>query len=332
MFSGLNLAFFSISRLRLEIEASNGNPAAVRVLGLRQDSNFVLTTVLWGNVAINVLLTLLSNSVMVGMSSFLFSTVAITLGGEILPQAYFSRNALRMASVLSPIFRFYQFLLYPFAKPSSLILDYWLGKESLLYMKEQDLRKLIHKHIDANETDLSAIEGMGALNFLAIDDIPVVNEGERLAPESILSLPLVNGNPVFFDAGASEENEQEFVRMLQATLYRWLILVGQDDLPIWALDADSYLRAMHRKRQMSVDPMKYCHKPIVVTDPSVRLGSVIAQFKGQVSAHSDAPFPRRIVLFWGVEKRIITASDILGRLFKGIGRYSAIGHNDLNKR
>ena len=108
MFSGLNLAFFSLTRLRLEIEAE-GSPMnhAKKVLAMRKDSNFLLTTILWGNVGVNVLLTLLSDSVMAGVISFVFSTVLITLFGEIVPQAYFSRNALRMASFLAPILRFY---------------------------------------------------------------------------------------------------------------------------------------------------------------------------------------------------------------------------------
>ena len=102
MFSGLNLAFFSISKLRLEIEVAKNNPHALKVMKLRTDSNFLLTTILWGNVAINVLLTLLSNSVMAGLTAFVFSTFVITLLGEIIPQAYFSRHALTMASLLAP--------------------------------------------------------------------------------------------------------------------------------------------------------------------------------------------------------------------------------------
>ena len=69
MFSGLNLAFFSLTRLRLEIEADEDpGGGASKVLALRQDSNFLLTTILWGNVGINVLLTILSGSVMVGIA------------------------------------------------------------------------------------------------------------------------------------------------------------------------------------------------------------------------------------------------------------------------
>src|SRR5210317_601638 len=103
MFSGLNLAFFSLTRLRLEIEAESAPSAgANRVLAMRKDSNFLLTTILWGNVGINVLLTLLSDSVMAGVIAFIFSTFLITFLGEIIPQAYFSRNALSMASLLYP--------------------------------------------------------------------------------------------------------------------------------------------------------------------------------------------------------------------------------------
>ena len=131
MFSGLNLAFFSVSKIRLEIESKKNNPHAIKVARLRQDSNFLLTTILWGNVGINVLLTLLSNSVMAGMIAFLFSTLIITLFGEIIPQAYFSRHALKVASFLSPVLRFYQILLFPVAKTTAIFLDKWLGPEAL---------------------------------------------------------------------------------------------------------------------------------------------------------------------------------------------------------
>ena len=97
MFSGLNLAFFSISKLRLEIEEKKNNRHAVKIARLRKDSNFLLTTILWGNVGINVLLTLLSNSVMAGVAAFMFSTFIITFLGEIMPQAYFSRHAMQTA-------------------------------------------------------------------------------------------------------------------------------------------------------------------------------------------------------------------------------------------
>ena len=107
LFSGLTLAIFSLSQLRLQIEVDGGNADAAGVLELRKNSNQVLATVIWGNISTNVLLTLLSDSVLAGVKAFLFSAVVITLLGEIFPQAYFSRNALRMTSRFLPFLKFY---------------------------------------------------------------------------------------------------------------------------------------------------------------------------------------------------------------------------------
>ena len=129
MFSGLNLAFFTVGWLRLEAEAESGNKEALRILRLRKDSNFLLCTILWGNVSVNVLLALLSESVLTGVGAFLLSTIGITFIGEIVPQAYFSRHAMKMGALLAPLVRFYQVLLFPVAKPSAMILDGWIGPE-----------------------------------------------------------------------------------------------------------------------------------------------------------------------------------------------------------
>src|SRR5713226_8867069 len=85
LFSGLNLAIFTLSQLRLQLEADGGNKDAARVLDMRKNSNPVLATVIWGNVSTNVLLTLMSDSVLAGLSAFFFSAIVITLLGEIIP-------------------------------------------------------------------------------------------------------------------------------------------------------------------------------------------------------------------------------------------------------
>ena len=194
MFSGLNLAFFSMSKLRLEIESKLKNPHALLVARWREESNLLLTTILWGNVGINVILTLLSNSVMTGLMAFVFSTVIITFLGEILPQAYFSRHALRMAALLSPVLRCYRVLLYPITKPVAWVLDRWLGSEAIKYFEEKDLREMLRIHMHAAETDIERVEGKGAMNFLELDDLLLIDEGEILDPRSVVQLPFVD-NP-----------------------------------------------------------------------------------------------------------------------------------------
>jgi CBS domain containing-hemolysin-like protein len=316
MFSGMNLALFSIGRLRLEVEASQGNKAAAKVLRMRKDSNFLLTTVLWGNVGINVLLTLLSNSVLAGISAFFFSTIVITFIGEILPQAYFSRNAMRMASLLAPVLKVYQIILYPAAKPSAKILDLWLGAESIQYFRESSLREVIQKHIEAEESDIDRLEGIGALNFLAIDDLLVAQEGENVDPKSVIALPTENDLPVFpaFDRITTDP----FLQRVEVSGKKWVIITNEKGAPYLALDSDGFLRdALFEEENIS--PFQYCHRPIVVRDTRMPLGKVLWRLKVHNQRSSSGVIDRDIVLVWDEqEKRVITGADILDRLLKGI--------------
>jgi metal transporter CNNM len=143
LFAGLNLAIFSLSQLRLQIEADSGNKDAARVLDLRKNSNQVLATVIWVNVGTNVFMTLLSDSVLAGLGAFLFSAIVITLLGEIAPQAYFSRNALRMTARFLPFLIFWRAALFFVAKPTAILLDWWLGVEGIAYLRERDVHSLV---------------------------------------------------------------------------------------------------------------------------------------------------------------------------------------------
>jgi metal transporter CNNM len=178
-FAGLNLAVFSLSQLRLQIQADGGDADAARVLELRQNSNQVLATVIWGNVSTNVLLTLLSDSVLAGLYAFFFSAIVITLLGEIIPQAYFSRNALKMTARFLPFLNFYLVVLFALAKPTAMLLDWWLGKEGITYLQERDIRSLLARSA-ASGGDIGRLEATGAQNFLDLDDIPVTEEGEQI--------------------------------------------------------------------------------------------------------------------------------------------------------
>jgi metal transporter CNNM len=315
MFSGLNLAFFSISKLRLEIETKKNNRAAIKIAKLRKDSNFLLTTILWGNVGINVLLTLLSDSVMTGVVAFVFSTVVITLFGEIIPQSYFSRHAMKTASLLSPVLQFYQFLLYPVAKPTSLLLDKWLGAESVNYVKEKDLRELLQIHVDSPETDIDKMEGQGALNFLALDDLSIVDEGEPIDPDSIIQLEFRGNRPVF--PKISSSSEDPFLKRIHDGRKKWIILTDEHGSPKLTFDSDEFLSAALFEKS-SFHPTDFCHRPVIIYDSSSRLGEAILQLKVQPERPDDDVIDEDIILFWGEPKRIITGSDILGRLLRGV--------------
>jgi len=327
IFSGSNLAFFTVTKLRLEIEAAKSNIDACRVLALRQDSNFLLVTILWGNVSVNVLLALLFGSVLSGVAAFLFSTVLITMVGEIMPQAYFSRNALKMASILSPMMRFYQILLFPVAKPTAFILDKWLGVEVIAYFQERDLRKLISMHVYSAETDIDRVEGRGALNFLAIDDLPVTAEGEIIDPKSIIRMDFKGRRPVFPDITPS--GSDEFLKLIHVSGKKWIIIVDSNNEPRMTLNSDSFLREAIFNHS-GFNPYLHCHRPIIVRNKQTRLGETIPSLKVHPERRDDDVIDEDIILFWGDEKRVITGSDILGRLLRGIVYNEAlgIGHTD----
>lgn len=313
MFSGLNLAFFGVSRLQLEVEAET-NIRAERVLRMRQDSNFLLTTILWGNVSINVMLTLLSNSVLTGVLAFLFSTFVITFLGEIFPQAYFSRHALKMASLLYPVLRMYQFILYPVAKPAALILDAWLGKESAELFREQVIKDILMKHVEAHDSDVGEVEGIGALNFLEIDDLEALEEGALVDPSSVLRLPTDIDLPRL--PLHNQTTDDPFLQKIHASGKKWVVLADLKGTPQLLLDADEFLRASLLDKA-PINPYKFSHRPIILTNPKTKLGTVLRLLR-QSKTVKKGVIENDVVLIWTDQPRIITGADLFDRLLHGI--------------
>ncbi|WP_019623502.1 DUF21 domain-containing protein [Thioalkalivibrio thiocyanoxidans] len=315
MLSGLNLGLFSLSKLELEVEARKGDRRAARVLHLREDSNFALVTILWGNVGVNVLLALLSGSVLAGVAAFLFSTVVITIFAEIIPQSYFTRNALRMASLLAPVLRIYQIALYPVARPTAWVLDAWLGGESIRYFPERDLRHLIRLHMESERSDIARVEGQGALNFLEIDDVPLQEEGEPVDELSRIVLPFDGPHPVF--PAITPSPEDAFLQRLARSGKTWTVIQDPDGNPRLVLSTDDFLReALFEPERFN--PWRHCHRPVIVKSGEHRLGQLIQRFRLHTGPRGDDIVEDDVVLLWGDEPRVLTGTDILGRLLRNI--------------
>lgn len=316
-FSGLNLAVFSLSRLRLEAAAQGGDRDAAKVLALRRDANFTLVTILWGNVAINVLLTLLADSVMAGVSAFFFSTVLITFVGEIFPQAYFSRHALPVAARLAPLLRLYQLLLWPLARPVGKLLDAWIGTEGIPWYRERELREILEQHARSRDTEVGRVEATGAINFLALDDLAVRHEGETLDPRSIIALPVENGRPQF--PPFARTTDDPFLRTLEASGKKWVVLTDPEGEPRFVLNAHLFLRDALFGDQF--DPWRLCHHPLILRDGSEALGRVLGRLSVRPEKPGDDVIDQDMILLWSPEeKRILTGADLLGRLLRGIVR------------
>lgn len=325
LFSGSNIAVFSLSRLRLEAAAAAGDKSASVALDLRRDANLTLVTILIGNVSINVALTMLADSVMVGVVAFLFSTVVITALGEIVPQAYFSRNALRAVALFSPVLKIYRFVLWPLAKPTALLLDAWVGTETVPWFRERELHNILRYHAVNTGSEVGRVEAIGAINFLALDDLVVQDQGKPLDTNSIVQLPFDEDRPVFPAHDRSQDDP--FIRKLAASRKKWIVLTDDDAQPRLLLNANAFLRDF-LVLGSDVAPSDYCHRPAVVTRPTETLDKalgILATLRAQDAGHDET-----VMLLWspGV-KRMITGSDVLRCLLSGMGEHEKVAAMDV---
>lgn len=304
--------------MRLEAEAERGNTSAKKVLKLRKDANLLLCTILWGNVSVNVLLALLTGSALDGLYGFLFSTVGITVFGEIMPQAYFSRNALRVASFLSPLITFYQYLLFPITKPCAILLDGWIGPEGPTYMRERDLEIILEKHIDEEDSEISANEGQGALNFLELDDRLISREGNAIDERTIYQFTSKLDLPIIPELDSPEG--ANFLSSLKKHHDKKAIIIDESSEPFIVLDTTNFLSANYCN-DSNVDIYKHCHRPVIIKDNEAHLDEVLGQFVVEAEHSSDHVVDRDVIIYWtGDIRRIVTGADIFGRLLKGIAK------------
>ena len=98
-----------------------------------------------------------------------------------------------------------------------------------------------------------------------------------------------------------------FLRQLNASGKKWVIIVDTSGRPSFVLDAHHFLRDS-LFNAASVDP---------------ELGGVIGRMKVKPEHPEDDVIDDDLILVWGEQKRIITGADLLGRLLRGIATHDA---------
>jgi hypothetical protein len=151
---------------------------------------------------------------------------------------------------------------------------------------------------------------------LAIDDLVVVEEGEAVDPQSVIIFSFENDLPVFpeFDRITSDP----FLNRIEVSGKKWVIITDSQGEPHLALDSDGFLRDALFE-DTNIEPLWYCHRPIVVKDTRLPLGNIILGLKSKSQRSDRDIIERDIILVWDKEeKRVITGGDILDPLLKGI--------------
>ena len=179
LFSGLNLGLMSLDPTTLKIIMESGSKRhkvyAKIIYKVRKRGNYLLCTLLLGNVLVNSALAILLDSVLgSGVYAVVASTVAIVIFGEIIPQAICSRYGLVVGAWTIPLTLVFMVATFPISLPLSLLLDLILGKEiGSVYDREQLLKLLdvTQEHHDLEKDEVNIISGALAFKKKIAKDV-----------------------------------------------------------------------------------------------------------------------------------------------------------------
>ena len=191
--SGLNIAFMSLDMTELRRKAKLKNKQARRVLPLRRKSHLTLAAILLTNVGAVSATSLVMEREFNGLIAGISATLLIVIVGEILPQAFFTRNSLAFCSRLMPVMRLMILLTYPISKPLQLLLDKLFGAEKHQLESRHELGIMISEHVGASgseldEDEVEIIKGALQLSEKRVRDIMTpIEHTYWLTPDTVLN-------------------------------------------------------------------------------------------------------------------------------------------------
>lgn len=176
--SGLNLGLMSLDMNELAVISSCGDQRersyARTIMPLRKRGNYLLCSLLLGNVMVNSTLTVILEEMTSGLIAVIGSTLAIVVLGEIVPQAMCARQGLAIGA--RTIYLTYAFMLitFPLSYPISYLLDYFLGEEKgNVYDRERlmEFIKITGHHTQLEADEVAIISGALKLKKIKVDQI-----------------------------------------------------------------------------------------------------------------------------------------------------------------
>ncbi|XP_029959783.1 metal transporter CNNM4-like [Salarias fasciatus] len=179
MFSGLNLGLMALDPMELRIVQSCGTDKekkyARKIEPIRRKGNYLLCSLLLGNVLVNTTLTILLDDLIgSGLGAVVASTIGIVIFGEIVPQALCSRHGLAVGANTIAVTKLFMLLTFPLSWPISKILDCVLGQEiGTVYNREKlvEMLKVTEPYNDLVKEELNMIQGALELRTKTVEDV-----------------------------------------------------------------------------------------------------------------------------------------------------------------
>ncbi|KAJ6633528.1 Unextended protein, partial [Pseudolycoriella hygida] len=200
LFSGLNLGLMSLDRTEIKILKNTGTGKerryAAKIQPVRDHGNFLLCSILLGNVLVNSTFTIILDSMSSGLIAVMSSTILIVLFGEITPQAICSRHGLAVGANTIFITKVVMALTSPIAYPVSKVLDFILGEEIGAVYNRERLKELVRVTKDVNDLDKDEVNIIsGALELrkkTVADAMTHIEDAFMLSYDAILDFETVS--------------------------------------------------------------------------------------------------------------------------------------------
>ncbi|XP_009641716.2 metal transporter CNNM4 [Egretta garzetta] len=282
MFSGLNLGLMALDPMELRIVQNCGTDKekryARKIEPIRRKGNYLLCSLLLGNVLVNTTLTILLDDLIgSGIGAIVASTIGIVIFGEIVPQALCSRHGLAVGANTIVVTKFFMLVTFPLSYPISKLLDCILGQEiGTVYNREKlvEMLKVTEPYNDLVREELNMIQGALELRTKTVEDV--------MTP--LQNCFMINSDAILDFNTMSEIMESGYTR-----------------IPVYEDERSNIMDILYIKDLAFVDPddctplktiTKFYNHPVHVVFHDTKLDAMLEEFKKGEGVGGVPPLPR----------------------------------------
>ncbi|XP_076101621.1 unextended protein-like [Mytilus galloprovincialis] len=280
LFSGLNLGLMALDKTELKIIERCGSKSekkyAKTISPVRKRGNFLLCTLLLGNVLVNNSLTILLDDLSNGLIAVIAATMGIVIFGEIIPQAVCSRHGLAVGARTIWITRIFMVLTFPLSFPISLLLDKILGEEIGHVYDREKLQELIRVTKDFNE--------------LKNDEVNIIAGALELTRKSVTEVMTKIEDVFMIDINSKLDFDT--IAEIQRR--------GYTRIPVYEGDKTNIVHLLNIKDLTLIDPddktqlktvLKFYQHPLIYVFDDLKLDAMLTEFR---QGHSHLAVIRRV--------------------------------------